>query len=260
LGGGAAGRRSRWANCARSRNSFFSLLNRSCLMRATMADASRFPSGPMTAFGLGGLSGLCESIVVAMVSSSGSFERLDRAGEGPRGSKPRARGFFFFGFSGEGVFASSSTFAGFRKSRAKRPGFGGLALSSLSSTTAPGVAGVLLGERGMLVVGCLPGAASPRPRRRRDVQYVLVARLAPHAGRCGLAQRSALLASVFMPLASQLWRQTFGAVGQARKFFPARRAGRGGAPATGAKPRPGGGFWTILCPICTKTRQICPGH
>ncbi len=120
-------------------------------MRATMADASRFPSGPITAFGLGGLSGLWESIVVAIVNSSGSFERLDRAGEGPRGSKPRARG-FFFGFSGEGVFASSSTFAGFRKSRAKRPGFGGLALSS---TTAPGVAGVLLGERGMLVVGCL---------------------------------------------------------------------------------------------------------
>ena len=88
-----------------------------------------------------------------MVSSSGSLcDRRDRAGLGPRGSKPRARGFFFLGFSGDGVFASSSTFAGFRKSRAKRPGFG---LLATSSTTTPGVAGVLLGERGMLVVGCL---------------------------------------------------------------------------------------------------------
>ena len=151
--GGAAGRLSKWANWARSRNSFFSLLSRSCLMRATMAEASRFPSGPITALGLGGLSGLWESIVVAMVSSSGSLcDRRDRAGLGPRGSKPRARGFFFLGFSGDGVFASSSTFAGFRKSRAKRPGFG---LLATSSTTTPGVAGVLLGERGMLVVGCL---------------------------------------------------------------------------------------------------------
>ena len=152
FGGGAAGRRSRWANCARNLNSFFSLLSLSCLMRATMADASLFPSGPITAFGLGGLSGLWESIVVAMVSSSGSFERLDRAGEGPRGSKPRARGFFLFGFSGEGVFASSSTFGAFLKSRAKRPGFG---LLATSPSTLTGVAGVLLGERGILVVGCL---------------------------------------------------------------------------------------------------------
>ena len=172
FGGGAAGRRSRWASRARSRNSFFSLLNRSCLMRATMADASRFPSGPITAFGRGGRSGLRESIVVAIVNSSGSFERLDRAGEGPRGSKPRARGFFFLGFSGEGVVTSSSTLGAFLKSRAKRPGFGGLALSSLSSTTAPGVAGGL-GERGMAWGwGAWPGAASPRPgrgERRRDV-------------------------------------------------------------------------------------------
>ena len=87
-----------------------------------------------------------------MVSSSGSLcDRRDRAGLGPRGSKPRARGFFFLGFSGDGVFASSSTFAGFRKSRAKRPGFG---LLATSSTTTPGVAGVP-GERGMLVVGWL---------------------------------------------------------------------------------------------------------
>ena len=119
-------------------------------MRATMAEASLFPSGPITAFGLGGLSGLWESIVVAMVSSSGSFVRLDRAGEGPRGSKPRARGFFFFGGEGEGVF-TSSILGAFLKSRAKRPGFG---LLATSSTTAPGVGGVP-GERGMLVVGCL---------------------------------------------------------------------------------------------------------
>ena len=90
---------------------------------------------------------------VAMVSSSGSLcDRRDRAGLGPRGSKPRARGFFFFGGEGEGV-ATSSTLGAFLKSRAKRPGFGGLALFS-SSTTTPGVEGVL-GERGMLVVGCL---------------------------------------------------------------------------------------------------------
>ena len=120
-------------------------------MRATMADASRFPSGPITAFGRGGRSGLWESIVVAIVNSSGSLDLLDRAGLGPRGSKPRARGFFLFGFSGEGVFASSSTFGAFLKSRAKRPGFG---LLATSSTTAPGVGGVP-GERGMLVVGCL---------------------------------------------------------------------------------------------------------
>ena len=119
-------------------------------MRATMADASRFPSGPIMAFGLGGRAGLWESIVVAIVNSSGSFERLDRAGEGPRGSKPRARGFFFFGFSGEGVFASSSTLGAFLKSRAKRPGFGGLALATSPSTDtpSPGVDGVL-GERGI---------------------------------------------------------------------------------------------------------------
>ena len=88
---------------------------------------------------------------VAMVSSSGSLcDRRDRAGLGPRGSKPLAFGLFFFGGEGEGVFTSSSTFADFLKSRAKRPGFGGLATSP--STT--GVGGVL-GERGMLVVGCL---------------------------------------------------------------------------------------------------------
>ena len=111
--GGAAGRLSKWANCARSRNSFFSRLSRSCLMRATMADASRFPSGPIMALGRGGLISR-ESIDVAMVSSSGSLcDRRDRAGLGPRGSKPRARGFFLFGFSGEGVFASSSTFGAF---------------------------------------------------------------------------------------------------------------------------------------------------
>ena len=178
--GGAAGRRSRWANCARSRNSFFSRLSRSCLMRATMAEASLLPSGPITAFGLGGLISR-ESMDVAMVSSSGSLcDRRDRVGLGPRGSKPRARGFFFFGFSGEGVFTSSSTFAGFRKSLAKRPGFGGLALSTTTAST--GSEGVL-GERGILVVlGCL-GAASPRARRRRDVQCVLAPHQSRHIGR-----------------------------------------------------------------------------
>ena len=86
---------------------------------------------------------------VAMVSSSGSLcDRRDRAGLGPRGSKPRARGFFFLGGEGEGVF-TSSILGAFLKSRAKRPGFGLLATSP--STT--GVGGVL-GERGMLVVGC----------------------------------------------------------------------------------------------------------
>ena len=150
-------------------------------MRATMADASLFPSGPITAFGRGGRSGLWESIVVAIVNSSGSLDLLDRAGLGPRGSKPLAFGLFFFGGEGEGVFASSSTFGAFLKSRAKRPGFGGLLLST--TTASAGSEGVL-GERGMLVVGCLsPGAASPRARRRRDVQYQLAARLPPHTGR-----------------------------------------------------------------------------
>ena len=150
--GGAAGRRSRWANCARSRNSFFSRLSRSCLMRATMAEASRFPSGPITAFGRGGLISR-ESIDVAMVNSSGSLcDRRERAGLGPRGSKPLAFGLFFFGGEGEGVFASSSTLGAFLKSLAKRPGFGGLALSTTTAST--GSEGVL-GERGMLVVGCL---------------------------------------------------------------------------------------------------------
>ena len=156
--GGAAGRRSRWANCARSRNSFFSRLSRSCLMRATMAEASRFPSGPITALGLGGLISR-ESIDVAMVSSSGSLcDRRDRAGLGPRGSKPLAFGLFFFGGEGEGVFTSSSTFGAFLKSLAKRPGFG---LLTTSPSTSTGVAGVP-GERGMLVVVllCL-GAAYP---------------------------------------------------------------------------------------------------
>ena len=183
-------------------------------MRATMADASRFPSGPIMALGRGGRSGLWESIVVAIVNSSGSFERLDRAGEGPRGSKPRARGFFFFGFSGEGVFASSSTLGAFLKSRAKRPGFGGLALSS---TTAPGVAGGL-GERGMAWGwGAWPGAASPRPRRgerRRDVQYVLAARLPPHTGRYGpcrpLLVDSVVLLVCYMPLASFFFQGKIG--------------------------------------------------
>jgi hypothetical protein len=83
---------------------------------------------------------------VAMVSSSGSLcDRRDRAGLGPRGSKPLAFGLFFFGGEGEGVFTSSSTFAVFLKSRAKRPGFGGLATSP---STTPGVAGGL-GERGI---------------------------------------------------------------------------------------------------------------
>ena len=155
--GGAAGRRSRWANCARSRNSFFSRLSRSCLMRATMAEASRFPSGPITALGRGGLISR-ESIDVAMVSSSGSLcDRRDRAGLGPRGSKPLAFGLFFFGGEGEGVF-TSSTFAGFLKSRAKRPGFGGLLLST--TTASAGSEGVL-GERGMLVLLPVPGL----PRR-----------------------------------------------------------------------------------------------
>ena len=152
--GGAAGRRSRWANCARSRNSFFSRLSRSCLMRATMAEASRFPSGPITALGRGGRISR-ESIDVAIVSSSGSLcDRRERAGLGPRGSKPRARGFFLFGFSGEGVFTSSSTFAVFLKSRAKRPGLG---LLATSSTTTPGVAGV----PGELGIG-FGGGALPR--------------------------------------------------------------------------------------------------
>ena len=135
---------------------------------------------------------------VAMVSSSGSLcDRRDRVGLGPRGSKPRARGFFFFGFSGEGVFTSSSTFAGFRKSLAKRPGFGGLALSTTTAST--GSEGVL-GERGILVVlGCL-GAASPRARRgerRRDVQCVLPQAVSPYRAAKGLALvDSASLASV----------------------------------------------------------------
>ena len=93
-----------------------------------------------------------------MVNSSGSLcDRRDRAGLGPRGSKPLAFGLFFFGGEGEGVF-TSSILGAFLKSRAKRPGFGGLALSS---TTTPGVAGVLLGERGMLVV-VLPVPGLPR--------------------------------------------------------------------------------------------------
>ena len=158
-------------------------------MRATMAEASRFPSGPITAFGRGGLSGLWESIVVAMVSSSGSFERLDRAGEGPRGSKPRARGFFFFGFSGEGVFASSSTFGAFLKSRAKRPGFGlgsrpqrrrrraSRACSGSAAWLGGGVPGPGLPRR-VLGVGSVDGTST----------RLLAARLAPHTGRCGLAQ------------------------------------------------------------------------
>ena len=88
---------------------------------------------------------------VAMVSSSGSLcDRRDRAGLGPRGSKPRARGFFFFGGEGEGVF-TSSILGAFLNNLAKRPGFG---LLATSSTTTPGVGGVP-GERGMLVVGCL---------------------------------------------------------------------------------------------------------
>ena len=92
------------------------------------------------------------------MSSSGSLcDRRDRAGLGPRGSKPLAFGLFFFGGEGEGVFTSSSTFADFLKSRAKRPGFG---LLATSSTTTPGVAGVL-GERGMLVV-VLPVPGLPR--------------------------------------------------------------------------------------------------
>ena len=124
-------------------------------MRATMAEASRFPSGPITALGLGGLISR-ESIDVAMVSSSGSLcDRRDRAGLGPRGSKPLAFGLFFFGGEGEGVF-TSSILGAFLKSRAKRPGFGGLVLSTTTPST--GVAGGL-GERGMLggvpVPGCL---------------------------------------------------------------------------------------------------------
>ena len=130
---------------------------------------------------------------VAMVSSSGSLcDRRDRAGLGPRGSKPLAFGLFFFGGEGEGVF-TSSTFAGFLKSRAKRPGFGGLLLST--TTASAGSEGVL-GERGMLVVGCLsPGAASPRARRRRGVQYVLAPRLSPHTG-----PQRALLSSAALAL------------------------------------------------------------
>ena len=95
---------------------------------------------------------------VAMVSSSGSLcDRRDRAGLGPRGSKPRARGFFFFGGEGEGVF-TSSILGAFLKSRAKRPGFGGLLLST--TTASAGSEGVL-GERGMLVLLPVPGL----PRR-----------------------------------------------------------------------------------------------
>ena len=95
---------------------------------------------------------------VAMVSSSGSLcDRRDRAGLGPRGSKPLAFGLFFFGGEGEGVF-TSSILGAFLKSRAKRPGFGGLLLST--TTASAGSEGVL-GERGILVVlGCL-GAAYP---------------------------------------------------------------------------------------------------
>ena len=96
---------------------------------------------------------------VAMVSSSGSLcDRRDRAGLGPRGSKPLAFGLFFFGGEGEGVFTSSSTFADFLKSRAKRPGFG-LLTTSLSTATT-GVGGVP-GERGMLVV-VVPAPGLPR--------------------------------------------------------------------------------------------------
>ena len=86
---------------------------------------------------------------VAMVSSSGSLcDRRDRAGLGPRGSKPLAFGLFFFGGEGEGVF-TSSTFGAFLKRRAKRPGFGGLLTTSPSTATpSPGVDGVL-GERGI---------------------------------------------------------------------------------------------------------------
>ena len=60
-------------------------------------------------------------------------------------------------------------------------------------------------------VGCLPGAASPRPRRgerRRDVQYVPLSRLPPHTGRYGpCSRRSVTWTHVFllvsyMPLAS----------------------------------------------------------
>ena len=89
---------------------------------------------------------------VAMVSSSGSLcDRRERAGLGPRGSKPLAFGLFFFGGEGEGVF-TSSTLGAFLKSRAKRPGLG--LLTTSPSTAATGVGGVP-GERGMLVVGCL---------------------------------------------------------------------------------------------------------
>ena len=89
-----------------------------------------------------------------MVSSSGSLcDRRDRAGLGPRGSKPLAFGLFFFGGEGEGVCTSCSTFGAFLNNLAKRPGFG---LLATSSTTTPGVAGVL-GERGIgLGVGCPP--------------------------------------------------------------------------------------------------------
>ena len=89
-----------------------------------------------------------------MVSSSGSLcDRRDRAGLGPRGSKPLAFGLFFFGGEGEGVF-TSSILGAFLKSRAKRPGLG---LLATSSTTTPGVAGV----PGELGIG-FGGGALPR--------------------------------------------------------------------------------------------------
>ena len=174
--GGAAGRRSKWANCARSRNSFFSRLSRSCLMRATMADASRFPSGPITGFGLGGRSGLWESIVVAMVSSSGSFERLDRAGEGPRGSAPRS-GLLLFWFFRRGRLCLVVDLRRLLEEPGEEAGLrwaGDLFDDDAGRRGVPG-------ERGMLVVGCLSRGclAASRLGRRRDVQYVLAPRLPP---------------------------------------------------------------------------------
>ena len=61
------------------------------------------------------------------------------------------------GGEGEGVF-TSSILGAFLNNLAKRPGFG---LLTTSPSTSTGVAGALLGERGMLVV-VLPVPGLPR--------------------------------------------------------------------------------------------------
>ena len=125
-----------------------------------------------------------------------------------------------------------------RRRRASRAGSGSAAWLG-GGVPGPGL------PRRVLGVGSVDGTST----------RLLAARLAPHTGRCGLAQaccRSALLASVFMPLASFFWRGQerltrvspgllfcFGDVSTAMGRSRGRLAA-GAHPADPGRPRGGG--------------------